>query len=205
MVLVVLLLIFLPSFAAADVILSLEYYHTSNTELIDKIIVTKLMHEEQKEKLNDDLLVADDSSRRTLNALLDIFEWYQTNQFRKAMTWESMVFSSDFIVPENEISSRSVILSGRQLDISFNVQEARDRHVPVGMNILYDYRELYSDIPRVYPFDKPILLSDVNTPEDSSQDLEILILKITYHETEEPDQEETLQQIPSILLEDEDL
>ena len=42
-----------------------------------------------------------------------------------------------------------------QLDISFNVQEARDRHVPVGMNILYDDRELYSDIPRVYPFDKP--------------------------------------------------
>ena len=99
MVLVVLLLMSLPSYAAADLILSLEYYHTSNTEIIDKIIVTKLMHEEQKEKLYDDLLVADDSSRRTLNALLDIFEWHQTNQFRRAMTWESRVFASDFMVP----------------------------------------------------------------------------------------------------------
>ena len=193
---VILLLMVLPSFASErEIGMTLEYYHTGNKEIINRVYVMELTNEENKQKLYNDLRSADEGSQRTLNALLGIFKWYHVSQFRKALTPESRVFSEEFIVPEDAISSQSAMLLEKQLDISFHIKTKRNRFVPVGMNIIYDYRELFSDIPRYYPMDKFILLDAVNMENDGDEVLEVLIMKLMHHETEEPVQEEILKEI----------
>jgi hypothetical protein len=189
---IILLLIFLPSSALAkDLVITLEYFHTSDPELVDRVNIVELVNKKQREKIYDDLINADESSRRTLSALADIFEWYRISNFQRVLTRESRVFLESFIVPADSITSQSVIISGRQLDIYFNVQSQKNLHVPLGLNIIYDGKELYSDIPRVYPMDKLILLRDLDDSADFTQEVEILILKITRHEEEESDSLQT--------------
>jgi hypothetical protein len=189
---IILLLIFLPSSALAkDLVITLEYFHTSDPELVDRVNIVELVNKKQREKIYDDLINADESSRRTLSALADIFEWYRISNFQRVLTRESRVLLESFIVPADSITSQSVIISGRQLDIYFNVQSQKNLHVPLGLNIIYDGKELYSDIPRVYPMDKLILLRDLDDSADFTQEVEILILKITRHEEEESDSLQT--------------
>ena len=191
----VLLIIFLPSFASArDVGLTLEYYQTSDKAIIDRVYVTELKNEEYKEKLYSDLMTADAGSRRTLNALIDIFEWYNIDRFRNALSG-GRVFSEEFVLPEDSLSSQNVMVSEKELDVRFNIRTRRNRHVPVGMKIVYDFRELFEDSPKPYPMDRYILLNAMNSKIEDSEILEVLMMKLTHQETEEPVQEE-------ILLED---
>ena len=70
----ILLFMFLSSAASArEIVLTLEYYRTDNKDIIDGIYLMELANEKQKQKLYDDLMIADEGSRRTLNALLYIF------------------------------------------------------------------------------------------------------------------------------------
>ncbi len=183
---VILFVLLLPSFIfAKELMLTLEYYQTSNREVVDSVYQTELINEGQKQQIYDDLIIADEGSRRTLNTLLEIFEWYQIDQFRKALTW-SRVFTQDFIVSEDSISSQNVILPGGPLDVSFTVKKRRNRAVPLGMSLIYDDRAVFFSIPKTLPMDEFVLLHDRNTREDGNEELEVLILKIIHHETEEP-------------------
>ncbi len=189
----ILFLLLLPSFIfAKELMLTLEYYQTSNREVVDSVYKTELINEGQKQQIYDDLIIADEGSRRTLNTLLEIFKWYQIDQFRKALIW-SRVFTQDFIVSENSISSQNVILPGGQLDASFTVKKRRNHAVPLGMSIIYDDRALFFSIPKTLPMDKFVLLHDRNTREDGNEELEVLILRIIHHETEEPAEDQELQ------------
>ena len=186
----ILLFMFLSSAASArEIVLTLEYYRTDNKDIIDGIYLMELANEKQKQKLYDDLMIADEGSRRTLNALLYIFEWNQGRQLRGALTRKSRVFTWEFIVPESSISSQSVTLDGKELYVHFNVKARKNSTVPVGMTIMYDDRQLYFGIPKAYPMDRFVLLHDLSHKEDGNEELEVLIIKIIHHKTEEAEEE----------------
>jgi hypothetical protein len=187
----ILLFMFLSSAASArEIALTLEYYRTDNKGIIDGIYIMELANEKQKQKLYDDLIIADEGSRRTLNELLYIFEWNQVLQLRNALTRKSRVFTSEFIVPESSISSQSVMLDDKELNVHFKVKARRNHTVPVGMTIMYDDRQLYFGIPKAYPMDRLVLLHDLSHKENDNEELEVLIIKIIHHKTEEPEDPE---------------
>lgn len=189
----ILILLLLPSrIFAEELMLTLEYYQTSNREVIDSVYKTELINEGQKQQIYDDLIIADEGSRRTLNTLLEIFEWYHIDQFRKALTW-SRVFTQDFVVSENSISSMNVVLPGGPFDVSFTVKGIRNHSVSLGMSIIYDDRALFFSTPQAIPMDKFVLLHERNIREEGNEELEVLILKITHHETEDPVEEQEQQ------------
>jgi hypothetical protein len=187
----ILLLIFFSSAASAgEIALTLEYYRTDNKDIIDGVYMMELANEKQKQKLYDDLMIADEGSRRTLNALIYIFEWNQVLQLRNALTRKSRVFTREFIVPESSISSQSVMLDGKELYVHFNLKARRNHTVPVGMTIMYDDRQLYFGIPKAYPMDRFVILHDMSHKENGNEELEVLIMKIIHHKSEEPEEDD---------------
>ncbi len=182
---------FLSSAASArEITLTLEYYRTDNKGIIDGIYLMELAHEKQKQKLYDDLIIADEGSRKTLNALLYIFEWNQVRQLRGALTRKTRVFTSEFIVPESSMSSQSIVLEEKELYVHFKVKSRRNRTVPVGMTIIYDDRQLYYGVPKSYPMDRLVLLHDSNHKENGYEEMEVLIIKIIHHKIEETEEED---------------
>jgi len=170
---------------AGDLALTLEYYQTDNIDRIDSIYIMKMTIDEERQKLYDDLINADESSRRTLNSIIDILDWYQVSQLRKTLSLREKVFSEDIIVPENLPSSRSISLPEGVLDLNMNIQKKRNHHVPMGMQVVYDDRLIFSDTPRVYPMDKFILLTNLERSVFDSRALDLLFLKIAQHKTED--------------------
>jgi hypothetical protein len=187
----IILVMFLSSAASArEIALTLEYYRTDNKGIIDGIYMMELANEKQKQKLYDDLIIADEGSRRTLNELLYIFEWNQVRQLRGALTRKSRVFTSEFIVPESSMSAQSVMLGEKKLYVNFNVKARRNNTVPVGMTIIYDDRQLYYGVPKAYPMDRLVLLHDLSHKENGDEELEVLIIKIIHHKTEETEEDD---------------
>lgn len=174
-----LLLSLWASASAEDVALRLEYYQSQEAEVVDRVQMMRLVKEKQKQKLYDDMIVADESSRRTINALLRIFEQYESDQLRRALPARARVFSEVFIVPAGEASSRAVMVSGKGLYCRFDVRSKNSRTVSAGMSVVYDEQEIYSGTPAAYPMDQFILLHEDIGTGFFSRTLEMLFLKIT--------------------------
>ncbi|UCD36009.1 MAG: hypothetical protein JSU90_04025, partial [Nitrospiraceae bacterium] len=119
---VLLLLTLAASVTAEDFALTMEYYQSREAEVVDQVRMIRLAKEKQKQKLYDDLIVADESSRRTINALLGIFERFESDQLRRALPDRSRVFSQTFTVPPGNASSRAAMVSGKGLYCRFTVR-----------------------------------------------------------------------------------
>jgi hypothetical protein len=186
-----------PSVAKGDHIITFEYYQTSDPAVVDTIRMMESTNSEKKQILHDDMEYADESSRRTLMSLMDIFKWYQVTQYREAFPQDSQVFSQDFIVKENEAAYHAVEVPGGQLIVSLDVRAYKNRKIPVGIKIMYNKVNLFSGSLTAYPLDELTLLHESFLEVDDDEELEMLFLKITRcppdlcsEEPEEPSESE---------------
>jgi hypothetical protein len=168
-----------PYVAKGDHVITLEYYQTSDPAVIESIKVMESANNEKRQILNDDMEYADESSRRTLISLMDIFMWYQVVQYRDAFPQNSLVFSQDFIVKENEATYHGVEVTGGNLIVSLDVRSKRNRKIPVGIKIVYNNVNLFSGALTAYPMDKLTLLHESYLEVDDDEELEMLFLTIT--------------------------
>jgi len=182
-----------PSSAIGDHIITFEYYQTSDPAVINTVKVMEGVNSEKRQILHDDMEYADESSRRTLLSLMDIFKWYQVTQYREAFPQYSLVFSQDIIVKENEATYNGIEVPGGYLIVSLDVRSKRNRTIPVGINIVYNNVNLFSGALTVYPLDELTLLSESYLEIEDNEKLEMLFMKITRcppdlcsEETEEP-------------------
>ena len=166
--------------SAVDFVVTLEYYQTSESAIIDKIKIMEKMNDEKRQILYDDRTYADESSGRTLNALLDIFQWYQITQYRDTMTQDTLLFSQDFIVSENEATYHGIEVPEGRLDVSFDVRSGKNRKVRIGFRVIFNNVELYSGTPSEYPIDKFMLLHESYLEIDDEKELEMLFIKVTH-------------------------
>ena len=184
------LLLLCASFAAAgEILVNLEYVYKDNSYIIGRLHEMELILTERKQKILDDLKNADDSSRRTLATILDIFEEDEVNQYRKTL-WSNRVFTSEFIVPENDETYQNVSLPGGELEVTFSVKSRRGKSIPLGMNLHYNDIQIYSGAVTVYPTDRLIMVHESYMQvDDDKEELEILFMKITRHVSEESEKE----------------
>jgi hypothetical protein len=168
-----------PSIAKGDYIITFEYFKTSNPAVVGNIKMMESTNSEKRRILHDDMEYADESSRRTLMSLMDIFKWYQVTQYREAFPQDSLVFSQDFIVKENEATYHGVEVAGEPLVVSLDVRSKKNREIPVGIKITYNNVNLFSGQPTAYPLDELTLLHESYLEADDDNELEMLFLKIT--------------------------
>lgn len=168
-----------PSFAKGDYVITFEYYQTSDPAVIDNIKVMESVNNEKRQILLDDMEYADESSHRTLISLMDIFKWYQVTQYREAFSQNSLIFSQDIIIKENEATYHNVEVPGGHLIVSLDVRSKRNRKIPIGIKIMYNIVNLFSGALTEYPIDKLTLLHESYLEVDDDEELEMLFLKIT--------------------------
>jgi hypothetical protein len=168
-----------PAFAMDDHVITFEYYQTSDPAVIKSIKVMESVNSEKRQILHDDMQYADDSSRRTLISLMDIFTWYKVTQYRAAFPQTSLVFSQDIIVKENEATYHGVELPGGNLIVSLDVRSKNNRTIPVAIRIVYNNVNLFSGSVTAYPIDELILLHESYLEIDDDEELDMLFLKIT--------------------------
>ena len=195
--LITLFCLFSPSYAKGEYVITFEYYQTSDPAVIESIKVMESANNEKRQILNDDMEYADESSRRTLISLMDIFKWYQVAQYRDAFPQNSLVFSQDIIVKENEATYHGGEVPGGYLILSLDVRSKRNRNIPVGIKIVYNNVNVFSGALTAYPMDKLTLLHESYLEVDDDEELEMLFLKITrcppdlcIEEPEEPSENE---------------
>lgn len=164
---------------ARDLVLNLEYYRTNNYDSIERIKNIEEHNKEKKQMLLDDIENADESTRRTLQVLQEIFEWYKNIQYREVLTVNDVVFSQDFIIAENEARSYGVNVRGGWLDTSFDAGTKKQHSIPVGIKIVFNGENLFSDGKINYPMDKLILLHESYISTYGYRKLEILFMKIS--------------------------
>jgi hypothetical protein len=168
-----------PSSVKGDHVITFEYYQTSDPAVIDNIKVMESANSEKRQILHDDMEYADESSRRTLTSLMDIFQWYQVTQYRDAFPQNSLVFSQDIIVKENEPTYYGGEVPGGYLIVSLDVRSKRNRNIPVGIKIVHNNVNVFSGALTAYPMDKLTLLHESYLEIDDDEELEMLFLKIT--------------------------
>ncbi len=167
------------SASAGELIFSIEYYNTSNNEIIGKLRTMEEANEEQRQKIYTNLENADESSQHTLNILLDILEWQQNRQYRDTLTTSNIIFSQDFIIEENDSLYQGVMLPGGWLDVSFHVKTKKRHKVSARIRTNFNSIEIFSGTQTVYPIDKLILLRESYRASDNNSELGILFLEIT--------------------------
>lgn len=168
-----------PFLAKAEHVISIEFYQTSDPSIIKTIKEMERVNREKQQILHDDMAYADESSRRTLVSLMDIFKWYQVSEYRDAFPHTSLVFSQDFIVKENEASFHGAEVPGGNLIMSFDVRSKRNRKIPVGIKVLYNNVNLFSGRLTEYPLDELTLLHESYLEIDDDEELEMLFMKVT--------------------------
>jgi len=168
-----------PSPAKADYVITFDYYLTSDPVVINNIKVMENVNSEKRQILHDDLEYADDSSRRTLISLMDIFKWYQVIQYRNAFPQHSLVFSQDIIVKENEATYHGIEVPGGHLIVSLDVRSKSNRRIPVAIRLVSNNVNLFSVALTAYPIDELTLLHESYLEVDDDDELEMLFLKIT--------------------------
>ena len=168
-----------PSYAAGDHVITFEYYETGDPAVINSIKMMERVNSEKRKILQDDMEYADDSSRRTLKSLMDIFKWYQVAQYRDAFPRNSLVFSQDLIVKENEATYHGVEVPGGHLIVSLDVRSKSSRTIPVAISIVYNNVNLFAGSLTAYPMDVITLLHESYLEIDDDEELEMLFMKIT--------------------------
>jgi hypothetical protein len=186
-----------PSPVKGDYVITFDYYQTSDPVVINNIKMMESVNSEKRQILQDDMEYADDSSRRTLMSLMDIFKWYQVTQYRDAFPQKSLVFSQDIIVKENEATYHGIEMPGGHLIVSLDVRSKSNRRIPVAIRIVYNNVNLFSGALTAYPMDELTLLHESYLEVDDEDELEMLFLKITrcppdlcIEEPEEPSENE---------------
>jgi hypothetical protein len=177
--LIVLFCLLSPSTAKGDHIISFAYFQSRDPAVVNNIKMMERTNSEKRQILHDDMEYADESSRRTLMSLMDIFKWYQVTQYREAFPQDSLVFSQDFIVKENEAAYHAVEVPGGQLIVSLDVRSKKNRKIPVDINIMYNNANLFSGPLTAYPLDELTLLHESYLEGDDDEELEMLFMKIT--------------------------
>jgi hypothetical protein len=179
LLLITFFLLLSPSSAKGDHVITFEYYQTSDPAVIYNIKMMESANSEKRQILHDDMEYADESSRRTLISLMDVFKWYQVTQYRDAFPQNSLVFSQDIIIKENEATYHGVEVPGGHLIVSLDVRSKRNRKIPVGIKIEYNNVNVFSGALTAYPMDKLTLLHESYLEVDDDEELEMLFLKIT--------------------------
>jgi hypothetical protein len=167
------------SASAGELIFTIEYYHTGNNEIIDKLLIMEETNEDQRQNIYTNMENADESSQRTLNMLLDIMKWQQNRQYRDTLTTSNRIFSQDFIIEENDSLYQGVMLPEGWLDVSFHIKTKKRHKVSSRIRASYNSIELFSGAQTVYPVDKLILLRESYTASDNDNELGIFFLEIT--------------------------
>lgn len=165
--------------AAGDHVITFEYCQTDDPALISTIKMLESVNSEKRQILHDDMEYADESSRRTLVSLMDIFEWYQVAQYREAFPGNSLIFSQDFIVKENEATYFGVEVPGGYLIVSLDVRSRKNRKIPVGIKLVYNGVNLFFGAVTAYPLDELTLLHESYLEIDDDDELGMLFMKIT--------------------------
>lgn len=167
------------SASAEELIFTIEYYHTSNNEIIDRLRIMEETNEDQRQNIYTNMENADGSSLRTLNMLLDMLNWQQNRQYRDTLTTGNRIFSLDFIIEENDSLYQGVMLPEGWLDVSFHVKTKKRHKISSRIRATYNGIELFSGTQTVYPVDKLILLHESYTASDNDNELGIFFLVIT--------------------------
>jgi Fic family protein len=167
------------SASAGELIFTIEYYHTNNDEIIDKLRIMEEANEDHRQNIYTSMENADEGSLRTLNMLLDILKWQQNRQYRDTLTASNRIFSQDFIIEENDSLYQGVMLPGGWLDVSFHVKTKKRHNISSKIRASYNSIELFSGAQTVYPVDKLILLHESYTASDNGNELGIFFLEIT--------------------------
>ena len=168
-----------PSSAKGDHVITFEYYRTNDPAVINNVKVMESMNSEKRQILQDDMEYADESSRRSLISFMDIFKWYKVTQYRNAFPQNSLVFSQDIIVKENEATYHDVEVPGGHLIVSLDVRSKRNRTIPVGIKIVYNSVDLFSGALTAYAIDELTLLHESYHGADNDEELDMLFLKMT--------------------------